>query len=78
MNSSAPMRRSYAARKHDVALVDKTRSELARAFTELDAWPDSAAVLQKLRERGLWLAPLANFTAHDRAPPRTGAPASFG
>lgn len=38
------------------------RSSLAHAFTELDARPDSAEVLQQLRRRGLQLAPLANFS----------------
>jgi 2-haloacid dehalogenase len=53
---------SYAARAHDVALGDAARQELAHAFTELDPWPDSAETLRQLRQRGLKLAPLANFS----------------
>lgn len=53
---------SYAARAHDVALSEAARSELSGAFTELEPWPDSAEALRQLRERGLKLAPLANFT----------------
>jgi 2-haloacid dehalogenase len=53
---------SYAARAHDLTLGDIARQELAHAFTELDTWPDSAEVLRQLRQRGLKLAPLANFS----------------
>ncbi|HYJ08229.1 MAG TPA: haloacid dehalogenase type II [Polyangiaceae bacterium] len=53
---------SYSARAHDVVLSDQARAELAGAFTELEPWPDSAAVLEQLRARGLKLAPLANFS----------------
>lgn len=52
---------SYAARAHDVTLSATARHAIASAFTELDAWPDSALVLQQLRQRGLKLAPLANY-----------------
>ncbi|HEU5076097.1 MAG TPA: haloacid dehalogenase type II [Polyangiaceae bacterium] len=52
---------SYAAEAADVRLSAAAREELKSAFTELDAWPDSAEVLQQLRRRGLKLAPLANF-----------------
>jgi 2-haloacid dehalogenase len=53
---------SYSTRAHDLVLSDAARSELAGAFTELEAWPDSAAVLEQLRARGMKLAPLANFS----------------
>lgn len=53
---------SYSARAHEVVLSDQARAELAGAFTELEAWPDSAAVLEQLRARGVKLAPLANFS----------------
>lgn len=52
---------SYAARASGLELSASARKELANAFTELDAWHDSAEVLQELRGRGLKLAPLANF-----------------
>lgn len=50
-----------AAHAHGVELAPAMRAELADAFTTLDPWPDSAAVLRELRGRGLRLAPLANF-----------------
>jgi len=53
---------SYAARAHALTLGDSIRQQLAGAFTELDAWPDSAQALHELRSRGLKLAPLANFS----------------
>jgi 2-haloacid dehalogenase len=53
---------SYAARAHDLELSTSARAELAGAFTELEPWPDSAIVLERLRARGLKLAPLANFS----------------
>lgn len=53
---------SYSARAHGVVLSDAARSALAGAFTELEPWPDSAAVLEQFRTRGLKLAPLANFS----------------
>jgi 2-haloacid dehalogenase len=53
---------SYAARAHHVELSATQRAQLEGAFTELAAWPDSAAVLGQLRARGLKLAPLANFS----------------
>ena len=52
---------SYAARAHRVTLSEAARAELESAFTELAPWPDSAHVLERLRARGLKLAPLANF-----------------
>ena len=52
---------TYAARAESVALDDRTRAGLAAAFTELEPWPDTRAVLERLRGRGLRLAPLANF-----------------
>jgi 2-haloacid dehalogenase len=52
---------AYAARAHQVSLADSDRALLENAFTELTPWPDSASVLERLRARGLKLAPLANF-----------------
>lgn len=50
-----------AARAHERAVTAAQRAELLRAFTELEPWPDSRATLERLRARGLRLAPLANF-----------------
>jgi 2-haloacid dehalogenase len=53
---------SYAERLHGLELSTAQRARLEASFTELTAWPDSAAVLEQLRARGLKLAPLANFS----------------
>jgi 2-haloacid dehalogenase len=53
---------THAARTHGIELSPLARARLESAFTELDAWPDSAATLDSLRARGLSLAPLANFS----------------
>jgi len=53
---------THASRAHGVALTSSTREELQASFTELVAWPDSAATLELLRARGFQLAPLANFS----------------
>lgn len=52
----------YAARAHGVALSEAARQRLAAAPTELAPWPDAVATLHELRDRGLRLAPLANFS----------------
>lgn len=52
----------YAERAHRVELGPAQRADLAAAFCELAPWPDSVAVLEELRARGLRLAPLANFS----------------
>jgi 2-haloacid dehalogenase len=52
----------YAARAHRVALSAADRRRLAAAPTELAPWPDAPATLRELRDRGLRLAPLANFS----------------
>lgn len=52
----------YATRAHGVNLVPTARARLEAAFVELAAWPESRGVLAALRERGLRLAPLANFS----------------
>lgn len=49
------------ARMRGVRLDAATRAHLAAAFTELEPWPDTRASLQAMRDRGLRLAPLANF-----------------
>jgi 2-haloacid dehalogenase len=52
----------YASRAHNVVLSPTARAHLEAAFVELEAWPDSKGTLTALRERGLRLAPLANFS----------------
>lgn len=52
----------YAATTHGVALEPQTQMKLARSFIELRPWPDSLEALRELRQAGLLLAPLANFT----------------
>jgi 2-haloacid dehalogenase len=53
---------AYATRLHGIDLALDTRTRLETAFTELAPWPDSRAILVKLRSRGLKLATLANFS----------------
>jgi 2-haloacid dehalogenase len=50
------------ARIRKVQLTDAARDHLASVFSELDPWPDAGDALRALRERGLRLAPLANFS----------------
>lgn len=52
----------FAARSHGLALAREAITRLEGAFTELAPWPDSKATLAKLRQRGLKLATLANFS----------------
>jgi 2-haloacid dehalogenase len=50
------------ARARKVQLADTAERHLASVFTELDPWPDGRDALHALRDRGLRLAPLANFS----------------
>ena len=52
---------TYAAATHQVALSEPARARLESVFTELSLWPDTAATLSALKQRGLRLAPLANY-----------------
>jgi 2-haloacid dehalogenase len=52
---------AYAAATHGVALGEAARARLEAVFTELSLWPDTAATLSELKQRGLRLAPLANY-----------------
>lgn len=51
----------HVASLRHVVLGTATRTRLAAAFTELEPWPDSLDTLRALRDRGILLAPLANF-----------------
>lgn len=52
---------AYATHARNLELTDAELAHLAGAFTQLQPWPDARDVLQTLRDRGLRLAPLANF-----------------
>ncbi|MGZ6126302.1 MAG: haloacid dehalogenase type II [Myxococcales bacterium] len=52
----------FAARALKVDLAPRTRERLGHAWLELEGWPDVAPALRSLKEAGLRLAPLANFT----------------
>jgi 2-haloacid dehalogenase len=52
----------HGASAAGVHLAPPDREALIEAYTELEPWPDTEAVLDQLRARGLRLAPLANYT----------------
>jgi 2-haloacid dehalogenase len=52
----------FAAKSLKVELSRVARDRLNRAWLELQPWPDVAPALQSLKQAGLRLAPLANFT----------------
>lgn len=52
----------YAGGAHHTQLSAAALARLEAAFVELELWPDSKTTLMQLRERGLRLAPLANFS----------------
>jgi 2-haloacid dehalogenase len=52
----------HVARARGVSLTSALEAELARVFVELDPWPDAVPALERFRQRGLALAPLANFS----------------
>ena len=54
----------YASRKMKLDLDAAQRDALMNAFVELKPWPEVAAALQSLKESGLRLAFLSNFTPH--------------
>jgi 2-haloacid dehalogenase len=51
----------HACAARGVTLRPEQRRRLIAAWTELAPWPDSEQVLARLRDRGVALAPLANF-----------------
>jgi 2-haloacid dehalogenase len=53
---------NYAAKQNGIDLSVKERATLMGTYMDLKPWPDGAAVLQVLRERGLRLALLSNMT----------------
>lgn len=50
------------AREHRIELSAAARGRLVDAYTELAPWPDSVAALRGMRQAGLRLAPLANYS----------------
>jgi 2-haloacid dehalogenase len=52
----------FAARKVGVTLTDADRKSLLDQYMRLDVWPDVIPALQSLRESGIRLVFLSNFT----------------
>lgn len=52
---------THALETHGLALPAAVRSDLIAAWSALPPWPDSESALGEMRERGLALAPLANY-----------------
>jgi 2-haloacid dehalogenase len=52
----------FACKQEKLELTADKQRRLLNAFLELKAWPDVVPVLKQLRERGIRLAPLANFS----------------
>jgi 2-haloacid dehalogenase len=53
---------AVTAREQRLELAPAARARLVDAYTELTPWPDSVATLRALRQAGLRLAPLANYS----------------
>lgn len=52
----------FAAELEKLTLTAEQRKQFTAAFLDLKAWPDVPPVLKKLKEQGLLLAPLTNFS----------------
>lgn len=53
----------FAAQQHKLALSAEQRERLMQAYLALDIWPDAKSALLRMKESGLRLAFLSNFTA---------------
>jgi 2-haloacid dehalogenase len=53
---------AFAAKALNLEMTAEKREQLVRTHFELEAWPDAMPVLTKLRDAGLRLAFLSNFT----------------
>ena len=53
---------NYAAEESGITLSSEERTVLMAAYSALKPWPDAAAAVRKLRDRGLRLAVLSNMT----------------
>lgn len=51
-----------AAKQMHLALTPQTRAELMNAYLNLQPWPDAAPTLRRLREAGIRVILLSNFT----------------
>lgn len=52
----------FAAEAEKIAITPEQRRQLMAGFLNLKTWPDVAPVLRELKQRGLGLAPLTDFT----------------
>lgn len=52
----------YTAEQMHLALTPQTRAELMNAYLNLQPWPDAAAGLKRLREAGIRVILLSNFS----------------
>ena len=52
----------YTAKLLKLKLTEQQRQRLMRGFLELQPWPEGAAALKRLREAGIRLVLLSNFT----------------
>jgi len=52
----------YAAKSRRLELTEEKRKQLMAAYLELGAWPDVVPALNTLKEQGIRLALLSNFT----------------
>jgi 2-haloacid dehalogenase len=69
----------FAAKSLGIDLPPQTRNRLMQAWLELEAFPDVAPALRRLAQKGLRLAPLANFTPDilERAVSNSGLAGAF-
>lgn len=52
---------AFAERTHKLSLAQTDRDKLVTAYSRLVPWPDTASTLQRFKDAGLKLAPLANY-----------------
>lgn len=52
----------YAADVHAVSLDAQQREQLIGAYSRLEPWPDTRQQLERFKQQGLRLAPLANYS----------------
>ncbi|MGC4054525.1 MAG: haloacid dehalogenase type II [Paludibaculum sp.] len=53
---------TYAAKEEQIPITRAQHAELMSSFLTLKAWPDAPAALRRMKEHGLRLALLCNFT----------------
>lgn len=52
---------AFAERTHKLSLAAADREKLVDAYSRLAPWPDAASTLQRFKDAGLKMAPLANY-----------------